>query len=75
MSPSGPPITNLPVGLIKKFSSFGIQISGNPDLTISITLLFISELEAASSCWVETTIEEMPTGLSFLYLTFRLKLA
>src|ERR1700756_3812919 len=75
-SPSGPPTTKLPVGLIRKSDGFfGIQPFGRADSTaVPIMSLirpggYFLPLRLFSLCWVETTTLVQPTGLLLTYCT------
>src|SRR5262245_54085338 len=75
-SPSGPPITKLPVGLTRKSEAFfGIQPFGSAEATASLisslTMLgvYFLPLRVAALCWVETTTLVQPTGLLLTYCT------
>src|SRR3970282_183678 len=69
-SPSGPPITKLPVGLTRKSDGrVGIQPFGSADSTAlvirSLTMpgVYFFPLRLFSLCWVDTTTLVQPTGL------------
>ena len=57
-SPSGPPITNLPVGLTCQIVFSVIQPSGKVSKTYGEIISFISsEDNFSSKCWVDKTID------------------
>src|SRR5215813_8166577 len=75
-SPSGPPITKLPVGFTRKSDAFaGIQPFGSADSTAVEIISLIRPgvyfllLRLFSLCWVETTTLVQPTGLPSTYFT------
>src|ERR1700730_16156377 len=75
-SPSGPPMTKLPVGLTRKSDAFfGIHHSGRAEATASaissLTMLgvYFLPLRVSALCCVDTTTLVQPTGLPSTYLT------
>src|SRR3954470_8297001 len=65
-SPTGPPITNLPVGLMWNFVPLWIHLVGSTGLmTSSITPSFRSLYLTDGSCCVERTTASIATALSF----------
>src|ERR1700748_2742183 len=75
-SPSGPPITKLPVGLTRQSEAFcGIQPLGSADSTAVEIISLIRPgvyfllLRLFSLCWVETTTLVAPIGLPSTYFT------
>src|SRR3974390_1854599 len=75
-SPSGPPMTKLPVGLTRKSPDFfGIQPLGSADSTVSAIISrtipgeYFLPLRVCALCCVDTTTLVQPTGLPLTYLT------
>ena len=69
-SPCGPPITNLPVGLMKTFVALSIMSAGISGLMIfAVMSANIFSLVTSGLCWVETTIASMRSGLLPSYST------
>src|SRR5689334_9318280 len=75
-SPSGPPMTKLPVGLTRKSDGrVGIQPFGSADSTALPIISLIRPgvyfllLRLFSLCWVETTTLVQPIGLPSTYCT------
>ena len=68
VSPSGPPMTNLPVGLIKNSVLSSINSAGNTPTITSLIWSLTWSIWTASACWVEHTILSIRlTVLSSLY--------
>src|SRR6201989_3347401 len=81
-SPSGPPITKLPVGLTRKSEDLaGIQPFGSADSTAVEIISLIRPgvyfllLRLFSLCWVETTTLVAPIGFPPAYFTVTLLFA
>src|SRR3954453_7957269 len=75
-SPSGPPMTKLPVGLTRKSDGFfGIHPFGSEDSTaapirsLTIPGVYFLPLRLFSLCCVETTTLVQPTALPSTYCT------
>ncbi|MCY1208639.1 hypothetical protein D9M72_202720 [compost metagenome] len=65
-SPTGPPITKLPVGLMWNWVSLCSSSAGSTCLTISsITPSRRSEYFTSGLCWVDSTMASMPTTFPF----------
>lgn len=65
-SPTGPPITKLPVGLMWYWVSLCRSSAGRVCLMISsITASRRSGSETSGLCWVDSTTASMPTTLPF----------
>jgi hypothetical protein len=63
-SPTGPPMTKLPVGLMWNFVSFVIHSRGSTCLTISsMTASRRSDWLTSGECWVDSTTASRPATL------------
>ncbi len=63
-----PPISNLPVGLIRKSSAPTIHPCGKISATSGVTIARISSVETPGLCWVESTSLSTPSMVpSLLY--------
>ena len=62
-SPSGPPVTNFPVGFTWNSASGHIQPLGSVPSTIGHSMRLMSAWSRSSTCWVDTTTLVASTGL------------
>src|SRR5919197_4798184 len=69
VSPGGPPITNLPVGLTKNLVLLSIQLSQIGLITVSITSSLSWLKLISGSCGVEITLVSITFGLQSSYIT------
>src|SRR3989344_3614552 len=75
-SPTGPPISNAPVGLMKYLVSLQSHSLGSTGFTISsITASLRVSYLTPGACWVESTTASMPAGWLFTYFTVTCDLA
>ena len=64
-SPSGPPISNEPVGLICHSVSLVMKPSGRTSRMYGLTIAATSSDDRPGACWVDSTIEVARTGRPF----------
>ena len=63
-SPTGPPMTKRPVGLMWYLVRLSIHLAGSTGFRISsITASRSALVETSGLCWVESTTASSPTGL------------